>query len=254
MNGIARKLHIVTGGTGGIGQAIATVLAENGGQVIITDLDQVQGETVAAAISKATGGKVSFSRLDVTDAAAAAALADRIETEHGPVHGLVTAAGICVPTAAVDYTVEAWRKTFAVNVEGTFFTIQAFARHMKGRGASIVTIASICASVVVSPERHAAYGASKAAVKHLTALLGVEWARVGIRVNGVAPNHTDTPILKQFKLDEPEIYEQWQNKIPLGRLSVPREIAGAVTFLLSDLSTNMIGETIFADGGCSKSF
>jgi len=254
MLGLKDKLFVVTGGAGGIGQAIATRIAEFGGRVVITDLDRDPGDAVAAAIRSATGGDVRFRQLDVTDPDAAKALADSVEAEIGPVQGLVTAAGICIPSDALDHSVDLWRKTFAVNVEGTFFPIQAFARHMMGRNASIVTIASICASVVVSPERHVAYGASKAAVKHMTALLGVEWARKGIRVNGVAPNHTDTPILKKFKETDPVVYETWRDKIPLGRLSEPGEIAGAVVFLLSDLSTNMCGETIHADGGCTKAF
>lgn len=102
------------------------------------------------------------------------------------------------------------------------------------------------------PERHVAYGASKAAVSHMAALLGVEWAPLGIRVNAVAPGYVETPILDKMKEENPETVREWEAAMPIGRLLKPAEVADATAFLLSDLARAVTGATLACDGGYSK--
>lgn len=247
MEGISGKNFVVTGGASGIGKAAAQRLAELGGQVIIADLPGSDGARVAEEI-----GGMAFAPLDITDVAAIEAAASDIERDHGQIHGLVAAAGISIATPAADYTLESWRRIMDVNLDGAFFCAQAFGKRMRRHGGSIVLISSIAASRVVSPERHAAYGASKAAITQLAALLGVEWAMDGVRVNAIAPGYTNTPLLDRIRQDDPATYARWVSQTPIGRLLEPREIANAILFYLSDLSSGCTASTLHVDGGYNK--
>lgn len=248
MEGINNRTFVVTGGASGIGLATVKRLTALGGKVIIVDLPGSEGGRIANELGNGT----AFKALDVTDVESIEALAADVEAEHGDVHGLCVTAGISIPTPAIDYTLEKWRKIMNVNLDGAFFTAQAFGKRMRGRGGSIVLISSICATKVVSPERHAAYGASKAAVQHLAALLGVEWAPDGVRVNVVAPGYTNTPLLDRIREEDPATYNHWVSQTPIGRLLEPREIANGILFFLSDLSTGCTGASLFVDGGYDK--
>src|SRR5690606_37110212 len=203
MDGIGDgRVHVITGAAGGIGSAIARQIATLGGRVVITDVDTDAGQAAADRLAKETGAEVRFEELDVADSAAVEALAERLERENWPTYGLVANAGIAPSSAAVDYSDELWRKTMSINLDGAFWCCRAFGRYMRTRGAgAIVTISSIAGLKVVRPETHAAYGSTKAAVAHLAALLGVEWARDGVRVNSVAPGYTETPILAPLKTE-----------------------------------------------------
>jgi sorbose reductase len=246
MDGITDKIFVVTGGASGIGLATARRIVELGGTPMIVDLPGSDGAAVADELGSA------FFPLDVTDVAAIEALAEAVETAHGLVAGVVVTAGISIATPAHDYTLDAWRRIMSVNLDGAFFTAQAFGKRMRGRGGSIVLISSIAASKVVSPERHAAYGASKAAITQLAALLGVEWAADGVRVNAIAPGYTNTPLLDRIREEDPSTYQNWVSQTPIGRLLEPREIANGILFYLSDLSSGCTASTLLVDGGYDK--
>lgn len=192
-------VFLITGGAGGIGRATATALGQAGSRVIITDVDAEAGEAAAAEIQAQTGAKVRFVPLDVTDEAQVAKVVEQLEQEGWPVYGVMANAGIAPTSAAIDYPAALWRQTVDINLNGVFWTAQAFGQRMLARGEGVVLItASIAAFRVVSPETHAAYGATKAAVAHLAELLGVEWATHGVRVNAIAPGYTATPIIFRF--------------------------------------------------------
>jgi sorbose reductase len=125
---------------------------------------------------------------------------------------------------------------------------------MRGRGGSVVLISSIAARSVVRPEKCAAYCATKAAVEHLAALLGVEWARDGIRVNAVGPGRTETPMIERIARQSPEMVSEWMAQVPIGRLIRPEEVANAVAFFLSDLSSGCNGTTLMVGGGYDKAW
>lgn len=250
MDDLKGKTFVVTGGTGGIGSAIATRLLNAGAHVALADLAACDGDAAVAELPKGPGRAI-FVAMDVTQDADVARAAVEVERRLGPVCGVVANAGIAPPCAAFDYDAALWRRTIGVNVDGVFFTAQAFARLMKdvGRPGSIVFISSIAGFRVVKPERHAAYGTSKSAVAHMASLLGVEWAPHGIRVNAVAPGYTATRILERAQRDDPETMAKWLAQVPIGRLLRPEEIANAVAFLLSDQSSGITATTLAVDGG-----
>ncbi|MFW8565235.1 SDR family NAD(P)-dependent oxidoreductase [Orrella sp. 11846] len=253
MQGLDQKrVFLITGGAGGIGRATATALGQAGSRVIITDVDHVAGEAAATEISKQTGAEVRFINLDVTDEVQVNEVAEQLEKEGWPVYGVMANAGIAPTSSAVDYPASLWRQTVDINLNGVFWTAQAFGRRMLERGEGVVLItASIAAFGVVSPETHAAYGATKAAVAHLAELLGVEWAKQGVRVNAVAPGYTATPILDKLKEEAPDVYDQWLARIPMGRLNTPEEIANSAAFLFSDLASGITATVLHVDGGYS---
>jgi NAD(P)-dependent dehydrogenase (short-subunit alcohol dehydrogenase family) len=246
------RVYLITGAAGGIGRSTAEVLAGEGHRVVITDVDQEAGEKLAAEITCAAETPVRFEQLNVRSPEAIEELADRLEAEDWPVHGVMANAGIAPPSAATDYSYDLWNSTIDINLNGVFWTCQAFGKKMIQRGnGSIVITSSIAGFGVVSPEKHAAYGATKAAVAHLAALLGVEWARTGVRVNAVAPGYTDTPILERARSESPDVFDQWMKRIPIGRLNTPLEIANATSFLLSDRASGITATTLHVDGGYS---
>lgn len=252
MDGITGKVHVVTGGASGIGASIATKLAELGAVVAITDINVDGATAMAAKLETETGAKVRAYHMDVTNSAQVDDVSRQIEGDLGPVYGLAANAGYVEMHAAFDFPDESWRKITAINLDGVFFCCRAFGRLMRGRGGSIVITSSIAASRVVRPERTVAYGAAKAAAAHMAALLGVEWADEGIRVNTVAPGYTATPMVRQQEVLNPDIVKTWLNDQPIGRFVEPSEIADAFIYLLSDHSSGVTGAKIDVDGGYTK--
>jgi NAD(P)-dependent dehydrogenase (short-subunit alcohol dehydrogenase family) len=250
MQGLEGKVVVITGGAGGIGRATAEVLARAGARVVITDVDAAAGDRVVNELRESTAGELRFEQLDVSDAAAVGALSSKLEDDGWPVYGLMANAGIAPTSPALEYSDELWTQTIDVNLNGVFWCCREFGRRMVERGAgTIVITSSIAAFSVVSPETHAAYGATKAAVSHLAELLGVEWAKSGVRVNAVAPGYTATPILDKIQAESPETFEEWVSRTPMGRLSTPTEIANATAFLLSDLASAITATVLRVDGG-----
>ncbi|AUT76249.1 SDR family NAD(P)-dependent oxidoreductase [Paraburkholderia hospita] len=251
MEGLSDKTIVVTGGAGGIGLATVQRLVTAGSRVVIADLVSSNGESIATELNEGRG-MVHFMPVDVTSVASLTKVADEVVTRFGAIDGVVANAGIAVMSEAFAYNEASWRQTMGVNLDGAFFTAQSFARHMRGRGGSVVLISSIAARSVVQPEKCAAYGATKAAVEHLAALLGVEWARDGIRVNAVGPGRTETPMIERIAKESPEMVATWMEQVPIGRLIRPEEVANAVAFFLSDLSSGCNGTTLMVDGGYDK--
>jgi NAD(P)-dependent dehydrogenase (short-subunit alcohol dehydrogenase family) len=245
------RLCVVTGAAKGIGEAIVRRLVEERARVIISDVDE-EGETLAALLRK-SGGDVHFRPLNVADAAQVSQFAKNIVEEFGPVFGLVNNAGIVIPHEALTCSDDVWRKTLDVNLDGSFYCSREFGKQMAlSGGGAIVNLSSIAGMKVVRPETHVAYGVSKAAIAHMTALLAVEWARHNIRVNAVAPGYTSTTILSGMRQTDPGIVAAWMNDIPMERFIEPSEIAGVVSFLLSKDANCVTGQTLAADCGYSK--
>jgi NAD(P)-dependent dehydrogenase (short-subunit alcohol dehydrogenase family) len=250
MQGLDGKVVVITGGAGGIGRATAEVLAGTGARVVITDVDTEAGGRVVNELREATGGELRFEQLDVSDAGAVGAVSDKLEGDGWPVYGLMANAGIAPTSPALEYSDELWTRTIGINLNGVFWCCRDFGRRMVERGGGAIVITSSIAGLgVVSPETHAAYGATKAAVAHLAELLGVEWAKTGVRVNAVAPGYTATPILDKIQAESPETFEEWVSRTPIGRLSTPQEIANATAFLLSDLASGITATVLRVDGG-----
>jgi 3-oxoacyl-[acyl-carrier protein] reductase len=243
------RIVVVSGAAGGgIGTTIARLVARAGATVVAVsrsreNLDRHIGPLVEEGLSV-----VPVAADAATDAGVAAAL-DEARRTKGELHGLVNVAGGAAPSTWMHssrVTRSDWRALFTQNLETMFFMSQAFAAELKaqGRPGSIVSISSI--SGMNTAPFHVAYGAAKAAVVAVTRTMAVELGLDGIRVNAVAPGPTETPASRVYVGEDTE---RDRRAIAMGRQGQPEEQAGAILFLLSDLSSYITGQTILVDGG-----
>lgn len=242
------KVALVTGGSRGIGAAIAEGLAREGAIVVITHAraDGSADRTVEGITG--SGGRAFAKRVDSRSRAEVRTAVEEIRAELGAIDILVNNAGVMQRMAFLDTTDEAWRDMFAVNVEGLFVFGQEVAMSMvaAGRGGSIVTITS-AAQKQVGPNM-TAYSVSKAAAFTLTRHMAFELAPHGIRVNCVAPGLTETDINRK-DLADAEFRRQRLERIPVGFIGEPHDQVGAVVYLVSDAARYVTGACIDVDGG-----
>ncbi len=244
------KVAIVTGAASGMGRASCVALAERGATVVGVDVDMVAADDVLAEI----GERGRFKRLDVTDSKNWDALVTETVDEFAALHILVNCAGILRPGSIETISMEDWRRTMAVNVDGIVFGCRAAVRAMRKNrsGGSIVNIAST--SSMYADADLVAYDSSKGAVCSLTKEVAVYCAKKGyrIRCNSIHPGTIKTPMLDRFfaENDIPdELHDSWMHDIPLGRSGTPDEVGHLVAFLASDRSSFMTGSECVIDGG-----
>ncbi len=245
------QVVMVTGGDSGIGLAPAKALAEARARVGIADLQTEAAEDTASAIRQA-GGQALALPLDVRDAAATQAAFAELEAHFGPIAGLVTAAGLSRPAPAEHMDEASWDLVMDTNLKGMFLSCQAAGRRMlaHGRGA-IVNIGSV--NGLGGHAGRSNYSSAKFGVTGLTDVLAIEWGRRGIRVNAVAPNGVDTPLVRNG-IPPSFVTEVLENRTPLGRMAMPAEVATVVLFLLSDAASYVTGATLPVDGGLCAGF
>ena len=236
---LSGKLALVTGGGSGIGEGIARAMVQNGARVIIAD---VNGEG-AARVATSIGDQATHHALDVSDRAACDALAGKV----GPISILVNNAGIIRrgKLEAVGARAD-WDATMAVNLDGPYNMVTAFLEQLKATKGSVINIGSI-QSFVALPNS-AAYTTSKGGVRALTKALAIELSPQGVRVNAIGPGMIATP-LNEAARHNPNYMANFAQRIPLGRLGEPADIAGPAVFLASDLARYVTGVTLPVDGG-----
>jgi 2-deoxy-D-gluconate 3-dehydrogenase len=248
------KVAIITGGGSGIGRACCVRLAEAGAAVVIADMNRQAAEETVSLV-KAAGGNAIASHTDVRYVNQTTALVAKAVAEFGGVDVLVNAAGIFPPSFALDIDEASWDGLMATNLRGLFFLSQEVARHMVARkcGGSIVNVASMDAYLPTPTLAH--YDASKAGVVGLTHALAKEWGAQGIRVNAVAPGNIYTPgALACAEILLPMVdmnMEAFRPRTVLNRWGQPDDMARAVLFLASALSSFVTGTTLLADGGAT---
>lgn len=244
---IAGRTIVVTGAGGAIGTVVAHALAEAGATIILVDRDPARLEVVAAAV-RASGRPCGVAAGDACDPEALRSLLATAAAEHGPPDGLVALIGgveaaefgpfLGTGSATYDAIVDRNLRSAAVTLE-----VVAGAMVDAGRPGSLVVISA--ATALASAPYHGMYAAAKAAVISLARTLAVELGPLGIRVNTVAPG----AVVTRPAIDPDEIARMERAAIPLGRRVQPIEIASAVLFLLSDLSSAITGQTLVLDGG-----
>ncbi|MGW3346178.1 SDR family NAD(P)-dependent oxidoreductase [Nonomuraea rubra] len=246
---------VVTGGGRGLGKAIAARLAEAGADLLIGDLDEGLAVAAAKELAGRHGVRAIGAAMDVTDAVAVAAAADRAVTELGGLEVWVNNAGIFPAVPLLEMTEETWDQVFAVNARGVFVGAREAARRMSaaGTGGVIVNIVSTAGFRGSAPGL-AAYVGSKHAARGLTRELALELAPMGIRVLGVAPSFVPTEgnlamaAAAGVNLADLPPTDLMLNS-PIGRVGTPDDIARVALFCASDLSAFMTGSTLLADGG-----
>jgi len=244
---MAPSTTIITGGTGGIGQATAcTLLASSTDRhVALIDLDG----GMPAGLSDVADRLMVFA-CDVTDPDSVASAFASVQSALPPVDGLVTGAGTVHNDPSLEIPLVTLHKLFAVHVDGTLLWSQAVGRHFTASGGgSIVTVGSIAG--LFGHPRRLAYAAAKAAILSMTKTLAVEWAHAGIRVNAVVPGYIETPMMAEVArigLVDSNVAAGWT---AMKRLGSPAEVAGAIAFLLSDSAAYITGHLLNVDGGFS---
>jgi NAD(P)-dependent dehydrogenase (short-subunit alcohol dehydrogenase family) len=232
---------LVVGGAKGIGRAIAHALAARGDPVVVADLDVPAAEACAGEIGGQAVG------LDVTDTAAVCEVVAGVDAET-PLKTVVANAGIVFRKPVVDIDADEYDELMDVNVRGVFFVVQAALRAMTPRGTgSIVTMCST-SGFTASTGPMSVYDASKGAVRLLTQAVAREVAASGIRVNAVAPGTVETALTRSLATTA-QLEMLGRERVPLGRLGRPEEIASAVAFLASDAASYITGHVLVVDGG-----
>lgn len=245
------QLVLVTGGAQGIGYAVADLLSASNAIPVIADLNAEAAETAARRLTE-RGHKAVALQLDVCDPDSCRSVVEAIEAEHGPLAGVVAAAGIARTARAETMDPALWRAVMDTNASGVFFTFQAAARAMlPRREGAMVAVGS--ATGFGGQAGRANYAASKAAVGGIVKSLAIEWGTRGIRVNAIAPNVVDTPMVRNG-VPEAFLESVVIEHTPLGRIGQPEEMAQAIVFLLSDSASYLTGTVIPVDGGLTTGF
>jgi NAD(P)-dependent dehydrogenase (short-subunit alcohol dehydrogenase family) len=240
------KTALVTGGSRGLGRAMAQALGEAGAAVAVTATTSEAAERAARELAEA-GIRAYGVRLEVSDVDDVERAVAEVESAFGAIDVLVNNAGIGIGGAAFDAPDEVWRDVMAVNVDGVWYCSRAVARRMAERGGgTIVNIGSMSAQIVNQTRWQVSYLTSKAAVHHLTEGLAAEWAPYGIRVNAIAPGYFLT---EMSPVDRPEFTPHVVDPAPMKRYGLPHELGPVAIFLASDASSFMTGSIVKVDGG-----
>jgi glucose 1-dehydrogenase len=259
VKGLQDKVALVTGGSSGIGQAIAIRLGEEGVNVAINYVGRPEGaEATRDAIEHEveicmkrmaeSGGRPILVAADVSDEQAVGQMFDQVMSEYGRLDILVNNAGIQVAADSHELTAADFDKVLAVNLRGAFLcarrALQCFL--VANQPGVIVNVSSV--HQLIPKPRFLGYSVSKGGMQNLTRSLALEYAARGIRVNGIGPGATLTPINRSW-IDDPVKRAMVETHIPMRRAGGSEEMAGAVAFLCSDEAGYITGQTLFVDGG-----
>lgn len=254
MGRVTNKVALVTGAAQGLGAAIAAMLANEGANVVLTDINIEGAREQAASINSAHAGRAIAIEHDVTDAEQWSNAVLKCKETYRGLNILVNNAGIGSIANVVDETFENWRRVHAIDLDSVFLGCKTAIPFMADSGGgSIVNISSI--SGIIAGHNLASYNSAKAAVRHLSKSVALHCARArnNIRSNSVHPVFVDTPILDGMSRgeDRAEMLKKLGRQIPIGRVAEPDDVAYAVLYLASDESSFVTGSELKVDGGIS---
>ena len=243
------KVALVTGGYGGIGEAVSAGLCAAGARVAITGHDLERARACAAKL-RDSGHDAYATGFEVTSVADIQRMVDEVAAHFGKLDILVNCVGLNSEQKAEDATEDQFDRVFQVNLKGAMFQAQAVARHMirQGTGGKQVHFGSVRSMLALRGRGYAAYCASKGGLGILCKQLAAEWAPHKINVNMLAPTFVRTAQAAKW-LDDPAFYQSLVDRIPLGGIAEPDDMIGPVLFLVSSASDFVTGQTLYLDGG-----
>lgn len=246
---MSKKIALVTGATGGIGFQVAKRLGQDGYTVVLSDINDEAGAERLAELT-AAGIEAEFVNIDVTNEDVVTEAVTAIGEKYGKIDVVVNNAGGLGGRSPIEgMTTEFFRFVMALNLDSAFFVSRAAIPFLKkAEGASVINFTSNAGWNAGGPGA-GIYGTSKGAVHVFTRALAKELAPAGIRVNAVSPGTIDTPFHKQIKETKPEVFASWKDSIMLGRLGQPEEVAGVISFLVSEDASFITAETVQIGGG-----
>jgi gluconate 5-dehydrogenase len=245
---VTGQVVLASGGSRGIGRAIAEGFAQRGARVIITGRDQASLEQTVSTMAVA-GTKVQAVVCDVAQPTAIELLVERVTSEYGRIDTLINSAGVNRRKPAVTVTEEDYDYILDINLKGAFLLSQAVGRHMlQRRSGSQINIASLATD---RPLKHAGpYAMSKAALGQMTRSLALEWGPHGVRVNAIAPGFIITDLTRKLWTDEK--MQAWgKANTPQRRMGQPEDLVGIALFLASPAAAFLTGQILYVDGGFS---
>lgn len=247
MQRFRRKVVIVTGAASGIGEATARRFSDEGACVALVDRNEIPLANVAADLAK----ELTIAHVaDVSESAATQAMVETVVRRFGRLDVMVNNAGIFEGGDPAEITDAQWRKVMATNLDGVFYGCRAALPHLEKTKGSIVNTASV--SGLGGDWGMSPYNAAKGAVVNLTRALALDLGRKGVRINAVCPSLTRTGMTSDM-MDDEKLLTKFAERIPLGRVCEPDEIAAVIAFLASDDASFMTGANVTVDGGVSAS-
>jgi NAD(P)-dependent dehydrogenase (short-subunit alcohol dehydrogenase family) len=239
------KFALVTGAASGIGRATAERLADEGANLVVTDV-QAQSLEETAELARRCGAEVEAIPCDVSDGDAVAAAMNRGIERFGALHVLCNSAGVLKFGHTHECTLEDWNRILAINLTGTFLTCRAALPHLLETKGAIVNIASTAA--LAGHPWTSAYSASKGGVLAFTYGIAIEYGKQGLRANAVCPGSVKTPIFEEFELPDGADIKLLDRIMPLDHFRGPEAVAGAIAFLASEDAAHINGVALRVDG------
>ncbi|MDD3996706.1 MAG: SDR family NAD(P)-dependent oxidoreductase [Sphaerochaetaceae bacterium] len=242
------KVVVITGASSGIGRDIAQRFYEEGATLALCSRSAERVDKATREYADIPNSQILIMSADMRNVTDIQAFVAATIERFGHIDVLVNNAGLSFPKPSIDVSPEDWDITVDTNLKGYFFMAQSVAKHMIDQESpgSIINIGSVNSATVVIGQ--ACYAATKAGVSQMTRSLGREWARLGIRVNCVAPGSIPAEC-NRVMYSDPVVLKTMCEKIPMGRRGIPKEISDAVLYLASDAASYITGQTLFVDGG-----